>query len=275
MSFTIENEQMMLLELVEIVEKQLNIEFSPSEHKMLFEYMKSNPNADPKKVLGEILTLAEKKLNKKITEESKREIDSRCRSARILERMVKKTSSWMKKVYQAPLKKVEPPKKLTDQDIKRIVDAAEKILLNKKILRRPLNEKERPLVAQDLKENTKEADPALDIANRAILGVTKVGIAGGIRVVVLQNLGNPLVPDYNPMHGTAIIDQANKIEFSRGDAMGTKCHAVLNIINSGNIDPMFVAKLDGVVKEAELNVGGSTKSSAPTPTPYGKNPWET
>jgi hypothetical protein len=57
--------------------------------------------------------------------------------------------------------------------------------------------------------------------------------------------------------------------------MGTKCHAVLNIINSGNIDPMFVAKLDGVVKEAELNVGGSTKSSAPTPTPYGKNPWET
>ena len=41
MTFTIENEQTMLLELLEMVEQQLGIEFSPSEHKILFEYIKN------------------------------------------------------------------------------------------------------------------------------------------------------------------------------------------------------------------------------------------
>lgn len=272
MTFIIENEQTMLLELLEIVERQLDIDFSPSEHKTLFEYMKNNPSADPKKILGEILAIAEKKSNKKVTEEKKREIDSRCCNTGIL----KKMENWFAKTIslnKRPLKK-EPPKKLTDKDIKRIIDAAEKKLLDKKILKPKLDDKGRQKAEQDLKENTKESDPSTDIANRAILGVIKVGIAGGIQVVVLQNLGNPLIPDVNPLHGNAMIDQANNVEFSRGDSMGAKCHAVLNIINAGNIDPMFVAKLDGVVKAEELNVGGAVKSSLPVPTPYGKNPYE-
>lgn len=277
MTFIIENPQTLLLELLEIVEKLLDIEFSPSEYKILFEYMKNNPNADPKQILWEIIALAEKKLNKKITEEKKRELDSRCRNAKILERIAKRKAALStKKVPQAPKK--GPPKKLTDQEIKRIVDAAEKKLLDKKILKRPLDDKTKKNVENDLKNNTKEEDPSVDIANRAILGVIKVGVAGGVRIVVLQNLGNPIVPDMNPFHGEAIIDRANNIDFSLQDPMGAKCYAVLNVIKTGNIDPMFVAKLDGQVSQAEqLNLGGGKArsiSNVPTLTPYGKDSLE-
>lgn len=272
----LENEQMMLMELLESIEMELDMEFSPQEFKVIQEYLKNNPNADPKTVLDEILTIAKKKLNKKIDEEKTKKLQKRLENSRLIALRSKQTQTRTitKAPPVSPAKKEQ--KKLTDKEVKRIIDEAEKKLLDKKNIKRPLDEKQKTKAEEYFKTYVKDTDTAVGKANVALLGVICVGIAGGIRPVVLQNWGNLLnVPDMNPYHGESTLDSGNKIDFQRGDPIGLECNAVINVIRAGNIDPMVAAKLDGVVQEQELGPvksGSTSTGKVPTLKPPGGNP---
>jgi hypothetical protein len=267
----IENEQMMLMELLESIEMELGVEFSPQEFKLIQQYLKNNPNADPKKVLDEIIAIAQRKLSKKIDEEKTKRLQKNCEKSKLFAFRAKQTQT--KPISKAPsisTEKKKEEKKLNDKEVKRIVDEAEKKL------NRKLNEKQKTKAEEYFKTYVKDSDTPLGKANVALLGVICVGIAGGIRPVVLQNWGNLLnAPDLNPYHGESTMDQGNKIDFQRGDPLGLEARAVVNIINTGNIDPAVAAKLDGVVQEQELELksgSSSGTSRAPSLKPPGSNP---
>lgn len=276
MKGTFASEQMMLMELLESIEMELEMEFSPQEFKIIQEYLKNNPNADPKTVLDEVFSIARKKLNRKLDEEKIKRLQKNLLNSRLFVLRDKQQHRVINDAPLGPAKK--DAKKFSDEDAKRIIDEAEKKLLDKKVIKRKLDDNQKNQAENYFKTNAKGSDTPLGKANTALLGVVLVGIAGGIRPVVLQNWGNLLnVSDMNPYHGEATLDQGNKIDFQRGDPMGLECSAVMNIIKTGNIDPGLAARIDGAVLEHGLASKKNTTSSTgtgriPSLKPPGSNP---
>lgn len=259
------DEQMMLMELLENLEMELGIEFSPQEFKQIQELLKKNPNASPDEILNEIFLIIEKKLKSKLEVEKKERLKKRFRFEKLFE-LREKHIKLLKKQPQNPLKKHD------DKATKKIIDAAEKKLLKEKKIKKPLNDQQKDKAENYYKKNTSPSDSPEMKANVALLGVVSVGVAGGIRPVVLQNWGNLLnVPDRNPFHGESTLDQGNKIDFQRGDSLGLESRAVLNIINTGNIDSSFMHKVEKVFVENTSNTSSNTVNSKP-PELKPKNP---
>jgi hypothetical protein len=220
--------------------------------------------------------VVQKKLNKRLDEEKTRRLQQRCEKSKLF-------AFRAKQIQSKPLTKAPPlnqpkkeEKKFNDKEVKRIVDEAEKKLLDKKVIKRKLDEKEKTKAEEYFKTYERESDTVIGKANIALLGVICVGVAGGIRPVVLQNWGNLVnVPDMNPYHGDSTLDQGNKIDFQRGDPIGLENDAVGYVISSGNIDHKVAAKLVGMVQEQESSSPISTatsKAHAPTLKPPGGNP---
>lgn len=276
-------EQMMLMELLEGLENELGIEFSPQEFKQIQELLKNNPNASPDEILNEIFLIIEKKLKSKLELEKKERLKKRFKSEKLFELRAKILKiKLLKKQMQNPLQKTDTnnknnkndknDKNITEKDAKKIVDAAEKKLLKEKKIKKTLDKDQKDKAENYYNKHTKKGDSPLDKANVALLGVVSVGVAGGIRPVVLQNWGNLLnVPDVNPFHGDSILDQGNKIDFQKGDSLGLESRAILNIINTGNIDTSFMQKVEKVFVENSSNAPTNSMSSR-TPELKPKNP---
>lgn len=242
---TVDFQQQLFQELINIVTSELGITFTPQELNIIQLYMRNNPNADPKQVLAQIISVAEKKLQKSLSAEKIKRIKQRCEILKII--TPPEVRRW--KIFATP--KQPPSKKLTDKEIKRIIDEAEKKVIGSKKNAKKLTDKEKQKASEYFVKNIKDEDNPVVKANIALLGVIVVGVAGGIRPVVLQNWGNLLnAPDMNPYHGMSTIDQANRIDFSLGgDPLGVECAAILNVIRAGNIDPKVAASLEGNLKE--------------------------
>lgn len=258
---TIDNQQALLQGLIEIVTSELGITFTPQELNIVQQYMRNNPNANPKQILAQIIYIAEQKLQKALTAEKLKSIKRRCEISKIF--LPPEEKPWI--VFSA--KKKRPSKKLTDKELRRIIDEAEKKLNEKIKNAKKLTEQQKQKAAEYLAKNIKDEDNPIVKANIALLGVIVVGVAGGIRPVVIQNWGNLLnVPDMNPYHGTAMIDQANRIDFSLGgDPLGLECAAILNVIKAGNINPAVAANIEGNIREQNLEQTSTAPRSSSIP----------
>ena len=252
----------MLLALLETIEQELGISFTPEEHKKLREYLKNNPNADPQKIMAAIIALIEKKLSAKLSLEKTKKLKDRCRLSKLLIAREKISPS---------LRKVAEP---TDKVIL-IIRAIERKIFGLKIIKRELNDKERQTAVNYYQKNVNPNDSPINKANVALLGVLSVGVAGGIRPIVLQSWGNLLnAPNYNPYHGLSAggsaADQAERINLSRPFAL--EAQAVLNVIHISNVDHSKIAQIIGAPtpQAEEKSVGIDTKSTPiPVPTPLG------
>ena len=258
----------MLLELLSAIEAELGISFSPEEQKKLGEFLKSNPNADPEKIMAAIIALIEKKLHAKLSLEKTKKLKDRCRQSKLLIAREKISPS-------LGLRKVTEP----TEKVILIIRAIERKLFGLKKIKRELTEKERQKAVEDYQKNVKPNDSPIAKANVALLGVLSVGIAGGIQPTVRQSWGNLLnVPNYNPYHGLSAggssSDQAERINLSRPFAL--ELQAILNVIHISNVDHSKIEKImnSPAVTPApqadEKPVGIDTKSTPiPIPTPFG------
>lgn len=256
----------MLFELLDIIEKELGISFSPEEQKKLSEFLKSNPNADPESIMAAIIALIEKKLHAKLSLEKSKKLKDRCRQAKLLIAR-EKVSPSLRKV-------VEPTEKVI-----LIIRAIERKLFGLKKIKRELTEKERQKAVEYYQKNVNPNDSPIDKANVGLLGVLSVGIAGGIQPTVRQSWGNLLnVPNYNPYHGLSAggsaSDQAERINLSRPFAL--EAQAILNVIRIANVDHSKIEKIMNspavtpAPQAEEKPIGIDTKSSPiPIPTPLG------
>jgi len=252
----------MLLELLEIIEKELGIAFTPEEQKKLKEFLKSNPNADPEKIMAEIFLLIEKKLQAKLSLEKTKKLKDRFRLTKLLVNRAKNAAH----------------KSLTvEERIYLLIRAIEKKLFGVKVIRRELNEKERQKAAEYYQKNANPNDSPIAKANVALLGVVSVGIAGGIKPVVLQSWGNLLnAPSWNPYHGLsgggAAGDQAARINPMRSADL--ELQEVINIIHIANVDHNKITKLVNIAanqapQPAHNPAPEIPNTPAPTLKPFG------
>lgn len=271
-----QQEMEMLLELLNTIEQALGISFSPEEHKRLQNYLSNNPNADPEKIMAEIIAIIERKLLTKLGIEKTKKLKDRCRQSKLLIAR-EKVSPTLRKI-------VTPTEKVI-----LLIRAAEKRLFGLKKIKRELTDQERQKAVDFYNNHVKPEDAPIAKANFALLGVVNTGIAGGIRPIVLQSWGNLLnAPGYNPYHGEsaggAAIDQAERINLSRGN-FDLEQRAIINAIQNYSINQPFLEKLmnvqmpqspDAVSLPRETgtatdNVNHSTP--IPVPTPSG-NPYD-
>jgi len=257
----------MLLELLHIIEKELGIAFSPEDHKKLGEFLKNNPNADPEKIITAIITLIERKLQARLNIEKTNKLKDQCRKSRLL----------MEREKFAKEKKLEPIIEVID----RIIRVAEEKLFQVKAIKRLLNDRERQQAEQYFQNNTNQNDSIIAKANTALLAVVNVGIAGGIRTVVLQSWGNLLnVPGYNPYRGESAggsaVDQGYRINLGRDRRLEEK--AIINAIQNNSLNQPLLEKLmNANLKNPALQTGSDTSptstSTIPTLSPL-KNPYD-
>jgi len=102
-----------------------------------------------------------------------------------------------------------------------------------------LNNKQREKAARRFYAHCDQESSFLDLANSALLNVIKVGIAGGVRIVVLYNWGNLIgVPNYNPLHGFSAVNQGNRLEaaIEHHDPLGKFFSGIMNILTHGEIN---------------------------------------
>ena len=257
-----------LLELLDIIEKELGISFSLEEQKKLQEYLKNNPKADPEQIMAEIIALIEKKLQTKLNVEKTKKLKDRCRLTKLFVERAKNT----KKKILVPIERIIL-----------IIREAEKKLFGLKKIRRELTDKERYKAAQYYQNNIKPNDSPVDKANVSLLGVLSVGIAGGIPPTVRQSWGNLLnAPGYNPYHGEsgggAAIDQAERINLGRGN-FDLEQKAIINAIQNYSVNqPLLESLMNMQLKNQSLEQSATTNtqtSSTPTPvlSPL-KNPYD-
>ncbi len=102
------------------------------------------------------------------------------------------------------------------------------------------------------------------IASVALLGVLNAQFAGSVRPVVRQEWGNLFaVPDMNPNHGMAVIDEANKLDYSHGDSLGLEMDRIEEILRSDRFSKDFVNYLD------RMNIQEQRPMETPRPQPPG------
>lgn len=110
---------------------------------------------------------------------------------------------------------------------------------------------------------------------RALLGVMSSASAGSHPVPTQQDLGNAIaIPDMNPYHGYASIDQGNKVDFTLGDSMGMESRAEsrLESLGTGMMEAMAGAGLaETQTPTARAKLGGESiadiqTESAPEPS---------
>jgi len=94
-----------------------------------------------------------------------------------------------------------------------------------------LSSKDQQKVAKFYRDNLHFANTHTNAAIIALLGVISVHLTGTIQPILQVNWGNYFgVVDYNPYHGFdaggAPIDQADRIDYSKGDPLGLEAEAI-------------------------------------------------
>lgn len=111
---------------------------------------------------------------------------------------------------------------------------------------------------------------------RVLLGVMSSSTAGSHPVPTQQDLGNAVsIPDMNPYHGYASIDQGNKVDFTLGDSMGleTKAENRLESLGTGMLEAMAgVGLADTQAPTARAKLGESMPDAQPEAAPAPANP---
>jgi hypothetical protein len=267
------NEQNFLIELLKIIEIELNFSFSSEEQKILMEYLANNPQADPAKIMAEIVALAEKKLQKKLEQTKIKDLQNKLNKTKLFTiRTRPQPISWLSNKNKIKPPQIKPPKK-DEEFFKRIIKDAEKKLIDERIIKRELDDQQVKDAAKYYQTYAKDEDSPLTKANIALLGVINFRVTGGIRPVVLQSWGNLLnIPDVNPNHGDATIDAANKLKLTQPDkVIAGELNAISNVLQKGVINSGFIHTLKTELKVADD--GGMGKKRMPTPSPYG-NPMD-
>jgi hypothetical protein len=273
-------------EFLDLLEQELGISLSNQERQLLRDYTRQSPNLTPENILQKVLTIAKQK-TERLSEEKIKNARKRSENSNLFKNYLDRLrfKKWTEK---KPTLTKTKDKRLTDKDNENIIKEAEKKLIENKKLRRKLTDGERKKAIDEFKKNINPDDSPLIKANQALLGVLKVGMAGAIRIVVQYSWGNLLnVPDYNPYHGMSTLDQGDRIDLSRGDALGVEAHAIITCIKAGALRADFFNKL-----EQSLNIKPderqepqrqavedqqketSSKSKLPTLEPRGAHPGE-
>lgn len=158
--------------------------------------------------------------------------------------------------------KFQPPQKYTDEQLRKIIDAAEKRLhkeqeKNPTSTKKELNSEEREKLLKKLKAELNPNSDKTTQANQTLLAVLLTNTAGSIANPVKFNWGNLTnVPDINQYRGNAPIDQGNRV--SGHDDLGTVAHEIGNIIQTASMNPVMKALLH----EMDNASGSNTMSAA-------------
>jgi hypothetical protein len=267
----LDNTETLLLELLEVIEMSLGIEFTPQEHRILLEYLAQNQNANPQAILNQILGVVEKKRAKKISEDELKKIQIKAMQTKMMIEQERKNITFRKK-----------GNRFSEQDEKKIIKEAEKKLIDDKFLKKPLDEKKFQEAKEYFRNYSGYEESAVFKANIALLGVISVNFTGGVQPVVLYNWGNLLnITDYNNSHGYsaggAAIDQAARADSTFGDSMGTEAKTIVNLIQLGSINDSVLNKVAPQINEAKNlepseSSTSTSKSSAPKLTPFADMP---
>lgn len=265
----------MFNDFFDILSAELGITLTIAERHEIINYTRQAPGVTLEIILQKIFAIAQKKLGNKLSEEKIKVARKRCDDSRLfrLYREQEKLTEWHNKKPQARKTK---ERKLTDEEVKHIIKEAEKKLVGNKKVRRDLTEKERRKAEEEFRNSSKVGETAIDRANQALLGVLKVGFAGAVQIVVMQNWGNAIgVQDVNPYHGMATIDQGSRVDLSRGDALGTEARAIVNCIQAGALREDFFNKLNNHLHgrpESLEKKDNASPAPAELPAPESKPP---
>lgn len=230
-------------EFLDLLEQELGISLSQQDRQLLREYSRQSPNLTPENILQKVLAVAKRK-SATLSEEKIKQARKRGENSNLFKNYLDhlRLKKWNE---NKPTITKKRDRRLTDKDNENIIKEAEKKLIENKKLRRKLTDGEKKKAIDEFAKNINPDDSPLIKANQALLGVLKVGMAGAIRIVVQYSWGNLLnVPDYNPYHGMSTLDQGDRIDLSRGDALGTEAHAIINCIRAGALRADFFNKLD-------------------------------
>ena len=204
----------------------LGVTLTEEQRKYFEDYCRDLIYADPEhaaqKILAEIERLAKKKLN---TQEKEKLSAAEKRN---------KWDDLQKKEKNVFIRKEKPIN--LEQSRLIIEKAAQKLGLG-------LSKRQIDKATRKFSQQLQIGESALDRANSALLNVVKVGIAGGIRIIVQYNWGNLIhIPDYSTTHGLAAIDQGNRLDLvlsHGGDLMGAHFRSVMNILSLGKLHKEF------------------------------------
>lgn len=323
------NEEIMIFGICELISAEVGKGFSSEERQEILQYLTDHPNANPQEILQYIMAITRRKLERigqQLSSEKEERIKKNHEILALLEKAIafmlrkklnvlhnKNTASITANALNTGKTKITNQKnaneKLTDVEKKRLIEEAEKKLFDKKKgSKKKLNDKERQKAKEYFINALKEENSSdhVTLANAALLSVLKAVFGGGIRIVVQQNWGNPLVPDVNPLHGEAPIDQPNRDRRQSSvhnltndrDAMSALANGISRVIQHNDLVsdlailvqslehglkaplPSSVSTLDDIQKILKENAGsmaqqGDAETSAksknshiPTLTPY-------
>jgi len=236
------------------------------EQRLDFEnYCRAIAQSNPQNAHAEIATLVQKIAHKALTSEEHTKLAN-----------AERRNKWEQMLIREKNREIlhdHPP--LTNKQIRRIISRiAAKLKTKFKI---KINKELRKKAAEEFQKEVKLGESPVEKANAALLNVINVGIAGGVRIVVAYSWGNLLnVPDVNPYHGLATIDNANRIgsDLNEGDTQGIEFRAIMNVLKTGTINPKLATFLekkntavDNLAKE-ESSPRSSFTTPALSPTPY-------
>lgn len=206
------------------------------EQRLEFEkYCRAIAQTNPKNAHAEIATTIQKIAHKSLTSAEHTKLAN-----------AERRNKWEQMLIREKARELlHNPPPLTKKQIRRIIARiAAKLKTKFKV---KISKELRKKAAEEFQKEVKLGDSPVEKANSALLNVIKVGIAGGVRIVVAYSWGNLLnVPDVDPYHGLAAIDNANRIgsDLNEGDTQGMEFSAIMNVLKIGTINPMLAAFLD-------------------------------